>query len=63
MALTALLIPMLFAFASLGCSVLKLISLKNVRNVKNTDPANLVNISPKKVRGKIIQLLYTSACV
>ncbi len=55
MAQTALLIPKLFAFASLGCSVLNVnLSIKNVRNVKNIDPANLVNMSPKKVRGKII---------
>lgn len=54
MAQTALLIPKLFAFASLGCSVLNVISIKNVRNVKNIDPANLVDMSPKKVRDKII---------
>lgn len=48
MAQTVLLIPKLFAFASLGCSVLNVISMKNVRNVKNINPVNLVNMSPKK---------------
>lgn len=48
MAESALLIPTLFAFASLECTVLNLIMKKSVRNVKNIDPANRVNMSPIK---------------